>query len=354
MITLNTPIKTGIASFGMSGKLFHAPFIESHPGFELTAIVERNKNESREKYSTSKLFRSFEEMIAQEELDLIIVNTPVQTHFEYAKAAMDAGKAVVVEKPFTVTADEASQLDDYAKTKNVFLSVYQNRRYDGDYCSIRKVVKEKMLGELKEVEMRFDRYRPGFSGKQHKEGSLPGAGTLHDLGAHLIDQALQLFGWPQSVFSDIRTLRGDVVANDYFEILLYYPDLRVRIRSTVLARESYYAYILHGTMGSFLQHRSDLQEEQLLAGKIPTIESWCSPSPFPDGFLHTEINGELIQKKTTSAPGNYMGYYDDVISALTGKGKNPVPAFEAVQTMKIIDAAIRSHEEKQLISLLSI
>ena len=194
MITLNTPIKTGIASFGMSGKLFHAPFVESHPGFELTAIVERHKNESREKYSTSKLFRSFEEMIAQEELDLIIVNTPVQTHFEYAKAAMDAGKAVVVEKPFTVTADEASQLDDYAKTKNVFLSVYQNRRYDGDYCSIRKVVKEKMLGELKEVEMRFDRYRPGFSGKQHKEGSLPGAGTLHDLGAHLIDQALQLFG----------------------------------------------------------------------------------------------------------------------------------------------------------------
>ena len=240
------------------------------------------------------------------------------------------------------------------KLKNVFLSVYQNRRYDGDYCSIRKVVKEKMLGELKEVEMRFDRYRPGFSGKQHKEGSLPGAGTLHDLGAHLIDQALQLFGWPQSVFSDIRTLRGDVVTNDYFEILLYYPDLRVRIRSTVLARESYYAYILHGTMGSFLQHRSDLQEEQLLAGKIPTIESWCSPSPFPDGFLHTEINGELIQKKTTSAPGNYMGYYDDVFSALTGKGKNPVPAFEAVQTMKIIDAAIRSHEEKQLISLLSI
>jgi scyllo-inositol 2-dehydrogenase (NADP+) len=344
-------IRTGIASFGMSGKLFHAPFIHSHPGFDLSAIVERHKDESREKYPSSHLYRSFETMIEDPELRLIIVNTPVQTHYEYAKAAMEKGKAVVVEKPFTVTAVEAKELEHIADQKGIFLSVYQNRRYDGDYGAIKKVVSEGMLGELKEVEMRYDRYRPGFSGKLHKEGSLPGAGTLHDLGAHLIDQALQIFGWPESLYADIRTLRKDVEANDYFEILLYYPSLRVRLKSTVIARESYWAYVLHGMTGTFLQQRSDLQEEQLLAGKVPTINSWCPPPSAPDGCLHTEINGEIIKTRTTSAPGNYMGYYDDVYKALNGDMPNPVPASDAVKTMRIIDAAMESAGAGKIIKL---
>ena len=348
---ISIPIKTGICSYGMSGKLFHAPFIQSHPGYELAAIVERHKNESREKYASSKLYRSFEELLADDSLQLIVVNTPVQTHYEYAKAVLQAGKAAVVEKPFTVTAEEAAELDDLARTKKGFLSVYQNRRYDGDYWSIKKVVEQQLLGELKEVEMRFDRYRPGFGGKPHKEGALRGAGILHDLGAHLIDQALQLFGWPDAVFADIRILRPDVQANDYFELLLYYPALRVRIKSTVIARESYYAYVLHGMKGSFLQHRSDMQEEQLLAGKVPTIESWCSAPSSPDGILHTETNGEGIRTRTTSAPGNYMGYYDDVYKALTGKSGNPVPAADAVKTMKIIDAAVESAQAGKVVKL---
>ena len=287
---ISVPIRTGICSFGMSGKLFHAPFIQSHPGYELSAIAERNKSESRQKYPASKLYRSFEELISDSDIQLIVVNTPVQTHFEYTKLALQSGKAVVVEKPFTVTVAEAEELDSLAKEKNVFLSVYQNRRYDGDYWSIKKVVEEKLLGELKEVEMRFDRYRPSFGGKQHKEGSLPGAGSLHDLGAHLVDQALQLFGWPEKLFADVRILRNDVDANDYFEVLLYYPGLRVRLKSTVIARESSYAYILHGMKGSFLQQRSDMQEEQLLAGTVPSLASWCPPPTAPDGLLHTELD----------------------------------------------------------------
>ncbi|HET9431535.1 MAG TPA: Gfo/Idh/MocA family oxidoreductase, partial [Chitinophagaceae bacterium] len=195
-------IKAGLCSYGMSGKLFHAPFIQSHPGYELAAIVERHLNESREKYPGSRLYRSFEELLADDSLQLIVVNTPVQTHFEYARAALLAGKAVVVEKPFTVSADEAEKLDQLAKEKNLFLSVYQNRRYDGDYRAVRQVIEEEILGELVEVEIRFDRYRPGFGGKAHKEGGLRGAGILHDLGAHMIDQALQLFGWPGAVFAD--------------------------------------------------------------------------------------------------------------------------------------------------------
>ncbi|HEX5655046.1 MAG TPA: Gfo/Idh/MocA family oxidoreductase [Chitinophagaceae bacterium] len=346
-----TQINTGICSYGMSGKLFHAPFIQSHPGFALTAIVERHKEESREKYPAAILYRSFEELLADKQIRLIVVNTPVQTHFDYVKACLEAGKAVVVEKPFTVTAAEAAILEEMAHSKKVFLSVYQNRRYDGDYRAVKNVLDRQLLGELKEAEIRFDRYRPSFGGKSHKEGELPGAGILHDLGAHMIDQALQLFGWPQQVFADIRVLRGgEARANDYFELLLYYPGLRVRIKSTVMARESYYAYVLHGSKGSFLQHRSDMQEEKLLAGMIPTLESWCPPPALPDGILHTEIDGQVVRKETTSTPGNYMGYYDDVYKALTGGAPNPVPAADAVKTMKIIEAAMMSAEEGRVLS----
>lgn len=344
-------IRTGIASFGMSGKLFHAPFIGSHPGFELAAIVERHREESREKYPDSRLYRSFEEMISDPRLGLIVVNTPVQTHFEYARIAIMAGKAVVVEKPFTVTEKEARELDELSKEHSTFLSVYQNRRYDGDYRALRDVVHSNLLGELREVEMRYDRYRPSCGGKKHKEGNLPGAGTLHDIGSHLIDQALQLFGMPEAVFADIWTMRSDVAANDYFELLLYYPRMRVRIKGTVIAREAYPAYILHGMKGSFLQQRSDLQEQQLLAGVIPSLESWCPMPDQPDGLLHTETGEGVIRKATTSLPGNYMRYYDDVYKALTRQGTNPVPASDAVKTMQVIDAAMESNHAKGLVTI---
>jgi len=345
-------IKTGLCSYGMSGRIFHAPFIESHPGFELSAIVERTKDESKARYPNTRILRSIDDLLKDDSIELIVVNTPIQTHFEFVSAALKAGKNVVVEKPFTVDAKEAQALDDLAKEKGLLLSVYQNRRYDGDYYSIRDVVNQGLLGEIVEVEMRFDRYRLHFSGKTHKEGSLRGAGVLHDLGAHLIDQALQLFGWPEQVFGDIRILRGgEVGANDYFEVLLYYPRLRARIKSTVVARESDHAYVLHGLKGSFLQSRSDMQETKLDKGAVPTIEPWYPAPTQPDGILHTEINGEVVRKETTSGAGNYMGYYDDVYKCLKEGKPNPVPASDAVKTMKIIDAALESAAKGRLVAV---
>ncbi len=344
-------IRAGIASFGMSGRIFHAPFLEAHPGYELAAIVERHKDESRAHYPQARLYRSFEEMLADGSIQLVVVNTPVQLHLAHTRAALLAGKHVITEKPFTVTAQEAIELEQLAGEKGLSLTVYQNRRYDGDYLAVQEVLNKGWLGELKEAEVRFDRYRPAASGKLHKEADLPGAGTLHDLGAHLIDQALQLFGWPEAVFADIRTLRAGLGSNDYFELLLYYPGLRVRLKSTMLARETYPAYILHGTLGSFLQERTDRQEEELGAGRKPTQDSWCPGPSSPDGLLHTEIGGQLIRRPTTSSPGNYMGFYDDVYEMLASKGRNPVPAAQAVQTMRIIEAALQSAEEKKLIPL---
>ncbi len=349
--TIMNIIQTGICSYGMSGKLFHAPFIESHPGYELTGIVERHKEESRGRYPLSKLYRSFEELLADPSIRLVVVNTPVQTHHAYVKAALLAGKDVICEKPFTVTAQEAEELDQLAKETGRFLSVYQNRRYDGDYHAIKKVVDGELLGPLREVEFRYDRYRVAASGKEHKEGALAGAGTLHDLGAHLVDQSLQLFGWPEAVFADLMTMRDGVDANDYFEVLLYYPRMRVRLKGTVVARSAPPAFMLHGMLGSFFQERSDQQEQQLLEGAIPTIQPWCPASKGPDGYLHSEANGIEIKKTMHSQPGNYMGYYDDVYRALTGQGANPVPAGDAVSTMRILDASLESFARKAVIPL---
>lgn len=344
-------IKTGIASYGMSGKLFHAPFIDVHPGFELAGIVERNREESRSRYPDSKLFRSFEEMLKDDSIELVIVNTPTHTHYEYTKAALLAGKKVLTEKPFTVELAEAEELAALADKKGLFLCVYQNRRYDGDYKSVKDVMDRNLLGVLREVEFRYDRFRPQASGKPHKEGDLPGAGIIYDLGAHLVDQSLQLFGWPQAVFADIWKMREDVQASDYFELLLYYPGLRVRLKATCISREPLPGYILHGTKGSFFQHRSDRQEQQLLKEVPPSFGNWCGELTEPDGLLHTEINGEVVRQQTLSSSGNYMIYFDEVYKALVGEGPNPVPASEAVKVIKLIDAAMRSAKEGKRIDL---
>jgi Predicted dehydrogenases and related proteins len=238
-----------------------------------------------------------------------------------------------------------------ATRKNLLLSVYQNRRYDGDFRAIKAVVETGILGDLKEMEIRYDRYRPGLSGKKHKEGNLPGSGNLFDLGPHIIDQTLQLFGWPQQVFADIWTMRDNVPSDDYFELLLYYDGLRIRLKATVMARESFYAYILHGNKGSFLQQRSDLQEQQLLTGAIPSVGNWCQPPAAADGLLHTEINGEIVKRETHSSPGNYMDYYEGIYQCLTTGAKNPVPGLDGEKTIRIIEAAFQSMREKRVISL---
>ena len=347
----NTIIKTGICSYGMSGKLFHAPFVEAHPGFELSGIVERNNNDSREKYPGSKLYRSVEELIADDNLQLIVVNTPTHLHYEQVKMALVACKQVVVEKPFAITVKEAEELAELAIKQNAQLSIYQNRRYDGDYRAVKKVIDEKLLGDLREVEIRYDRYRPGYGGKPHKEGDYPGAGLIYDLSPHLVDQALQLFGWPKALFADVWKMRDDVVPPDYFEMLFYYDKLRVRLKATCVCRETVPGYMLHGMKGSFLQQRSDMQEVQLLAGAVPSLESWC-PAPLqPDGLLHTEINGEVVYKQLTSEAGNYMGYYDDLYKSLTGNGPNPVAPEDGIKTIRIIEAALLSAKEGRKINM---
>lgn len=349
-------VKAGLCAFGMSGKVFHAPFLKEHPGFFLSAIVERSKEESKEKYPDATIYRSVEEMLQNADLDLIIVNTPVQTHFEYAKLALEAGKNVIVEKPFTINTAEAAELARLAEEKNLFVSVYQNRRFDRDYLQVQKVLNSQVLGEIKEVEIRFDRFRTEASAKLHKEDpNLPGSGSVHDLGAHLIDQAVQLFGFPKRVFADVFSMKGQDFANDYFELILFGDyDLRVRLKSSVFTKEDHYAYKIFGNKGCFLQERSDNQENELVAGAIPEFgKEWTEPLPSEDGILnYTNENSENVRILTSSEAGNYMNYYHNIYEHIVFGYYLPSPAEEVVQNMKIIDAAMESAKLGKIIDLI--
>ena len=256
-------IRTALLSYGMSGKLFHAPFIHIHPGFELYGVWARTKNIARERYNDITTFRSLESLLSDNSVELVVVNTPNVTHFDYARQALLANKHVIVEKPFTVTSPEAEQLIKLAREQKKLLSVYHNRRYDSDFKTIKKVLKDGLLGKIHEAEFHFDRFRNELSPKQHKEVAMKGTGSLYDLGSHLIDQALQLFGFPQAVFADIRNIRTASQVDDYFELLLYYNDKRVRLKSNYLVREPLPGYIIHGSIGSFIKQRTDVQEQAL-------------------------------------------------------------------------------------------
>ncbi|WHF51564.1 Gfo/Idh/MocA family oxidoreductase [Chryseobacterium gotjawalense] len=347
-------VKVGLCAFGMSGKVFHAPFLKEHPGFFMNAVVERSKQESKSRYPETVIYRSVEEMLQHADIELVVVNTPVQTHFDYAKMALEAGKHVIVEKPFTVDVSEAEELVKLAAEKNLFLSVYQNRRFDRDYLQVQKVLNEGKLGNIKEVEIRFDRFRTEPSAKEHKENpQLKGSGALHDLGSHLIDQATQLFGFPEKLFADVFSMKGSAFANDYFEILLYFKNnLRVRLKSSVFSKEAHYAYILHSDKGSFLQERTDDQENELVSGAIPTFsEDWMKPLNNPDGILnYLKENSGSERILTSSEPGNYMNYYQEIYGHIVFGYPLPSPGSEIIQNMKIIEAALESSKEGKIVN----
>jgi len=264
---------------------------------------------------------------------------------------LQAGKHVIVEKPFTVTVKEAQELIDLAKNQNKILSVYQNRRYDSDYKTIKKVLDKKLLGEVVEAEFHFDRYREELSPKQHKEIPGPGTGVLYDLGAHLIDQALQLFGWPSKLFADIRIIRPVSKVDDYFEVLLYYPNLRVRLKASYSVREALPGYIIHGLKGSFIKPKTDVQEALLQAGNIPGGEDWGREPQTEKGLLHTEIDGLEERKYIDSEQGNYDDYYSGIYEAIRNNKPVPVTAEEGMNVIRIIEAAFESSKAQKVIQL---
>jgi predicted dehydrogenase len=343
-------IKTALLSYGMSGKVFHAPFLELHPGFELMGSWERSKKLIQLDYPTVTSFSTLE-AILDSEADLVIINTPVATHYEYAKQVLQAGKHAIVEKAFTTTVAEAQELAAIAKAKRLKLTVFQNRRWDSDLKTVKQVLADGLLGEIVEAEFHFDRYNPSLSPKQHKESANDGAGILKDLGPHLIDQALYLFGFPTTVYADIRTTRAHSLVDDWIDIVLYYSNFRVRLKAGFFVREANPAYVLHGKIGSFLKHRGDVQEDELKAGKKPNVDDWGTEPIAKEGLLHTIIDGEMIRKTLPTLQGNYYDFFEGIYQAIVNDIVEPVTALEGIQVMKIIEAALQSSEEKKGIDL---
>ncbi len=345
------PIRTALCSFGMSGWVFHAPFIAVNPGFELHVVWERTKNLAVEKYPNVKTVRTFEEILNDASIELVVINTPNATHYDYTKKALLAGKHVIVEKPFTVTVAEGEELIQLAKQQNRLITVYQNRRFDSDYRTVKKIVDEKLLGQIVEAEIHYDRYKEEPGPKLHKETPGPGTGLLYDLGSHLIDQAIQFFGMPESIFADIAIMRSTSKVDDYMELLLYYPGMRVRVKSSYVVREALPSYVFHGTKGSFIKARTDVQEVMLQESKIPGGPEWGVEPESEMGLLHTEKDGKIIREYVPSLKGNYGDYYDDVYRSIREGAPLTVTAEQGLNIIRIIEAAYESNREKKVVAI---
>jgi len=344
-------IKTALLSYGMSGSVFHAPFIDLHPGFELTGSWERSKKLIQKDYPTVASYPSFESILNDASIELVIVNTPTGTHYDFTKKVLEAGKHAVVEKAFTITAAEAIELEALAKERNLKLAVFQNRRWDSDFKTVKKIVKSGVLGEIVEVTFSYEAYLPKLNTKAHLEEPSPAAGLIRDRGPHMIDQALSLFGYPRALFADLAIMRTNSQVNDYFELILYYENKRVRLKGGFLAREMAPSYIVHGKEGSFLKSRADKQEDRLLAGEKPNTDNWCEEPESEWGILHAERDGKAFRERVPSERGNYLDFFEGVYQAIVNNQIEPVTAAEGVQTMKLIEAAIESADTGCVVKL---
>lgn len=345
------PVVTGLASFGMSGSVFHAPFIDLHDGFVLHSIVERSRDNAKAIYLDVNIVRSYDDLLSIKEIELVVVNTPDVTHYEFARKALLAGKHVVVEKPFVFTVSEGEELVALAEEKGLMCAVYQNRRWDSDFLTVKKIIESNRLGRIVEFHSSFQRFRKVIQTDTWKEKSDKRVGLTYNLGSHLIDQAVQLFGLPNAVFADIDTLRDGSEVDDYFFIHLFYPQLKVTLRSGFLIMMESPRFYVHGTSGSFVKHGFDPQEALLKAGVKPNLLGWGMEESADWGEIQTEEGGIGLSQKIVSERGNYLAFYDEIYAALRSGTVPSTSARNVLPVIRIIEAAFQSCEEKRVVDL---
>lgn len=340
-------IEVGLVGFGLAGRAFHAPVIRAVPGLRLAAILQRSGTEAAEKYPDVQIVRSMDELLAIREIRLVVIATPNATHYPFAKQCLEAGRDVLVDKPFATTLEEAKSLVEIAEKTGRLLTVYQNRRYDGDFQAIRQLVEAGTLGHIVRFETTYDRFRPQLKPGAWRETTQPGSGILFDIAPHLIDHALMLFGLPEAVTADVRAEREHALADDAFDITLHYSKgLRAVLRSSILAAAPRPRFVLLGTQGSFVKQAFDPQEMNLRRGYIPEDKPWGDEPEENWGVLTIPAGESFEHRRVPSAQCDYRDYYANLRDAMLGKAALAVTPEYALDVMHMLELARTSSERR--------
>jgi scyllo-inositol 2-dehydrogenase (NADP+) len=343
-------VNVGIVGFGATAQVMHAPFLKTIPGYHVKAVVERHSEKSKTFFDDIAVLKTFDALLERSDIDLVVITTPNDSHFAYAKKTVEAGKHVVLEKPFTITSEDAAELVRLSKNTGRIISPFHNRRYVADFRTIQQIVGQQLLGDIHEFEGRYDRYRPGPKPNAWREEAKPGSGILYDLGPHLIDQALCLFGLPQTLTADIRLQRPLAKVDDYFSLQLDCGLTKVALKAGMLVREPGPRYLIHGTQGSFIKWGDDVQEALLKAGTLPTAPDWGLEPEEQYGLLHTEVHGEVVNKNVRSLPGNFGLYYQHLYQTITTGAPLRERPEHGFNTIKLIELARQSSAEKRTVA----
>jgi predicted dehydrogenase len=344
-------LQVGLVGYGLSGQVFHAPFVHMHPHLNLKKVVERRSEKSKERYPYVEIITSYEELLLDKEIDLVIITTPNELHYPMVKKAILNKKHVVIEKPFTVTSEEAAELIELAREHGVNLFVYHNRRWDGDFQTVQNIISQSLLGDVVEFESHFDRFRNYFKENAWREEERPGSGILYDLGSHLIDQALVLFGLPDAVTAETKIQRKGGKAVDAFDVRLHYSDVSVTLKAGMLVREGGPRFTVHGTEGSFVKYGLDPQENALRQGAMPGEDGYGAEKEESWGTLNTTIHGLHYRGKVETLPGTYQDFYGNVYEAIAEGKELHVKPEQAANVIKIIELAEQSAQEKRTVQV---
>lgn len=339
-------IRAGVIGYGLGGMAFHAPLIDAVPQLELAAIATSKLDLVHERYSAVAV-TSPEALIADPSIDLVAISTPNGSHFPLARAALEAGKHVVIDKPFTITVDDGEALIALAKARGLVLSAFHNRRWDADFLTVRRLIDADALGEVRLAQFCWDRFRPEVTSRW-RDLNAPGGGMLADLGPHLIDQTLVLFGMPEALTADLAIQRDGAESEDYFDLTLHYGPRRVTLAASRLVMARRPRFALHGTKAGFVKHGLDPQEPWMRDGGSASAPEFGIDDPANHGVLwHADGSSETI----ASERGDYKRFYAGIARAIAGEGPVPVDPADAVAGLRLIDIARQSAAEGRRIRL---
>ena len=341
-------IKTGLIGYGFAGATFHAPVLSTVDGLELAAVASSKPELVHKDWPQAIVYAEPAQLFADASIELVVIAAPNEAHFSLAKAALSAGKHVVVDKPFTITSAEAQTLIDLAKARHLVLSVYHNRRWDGDFLTIQSLLAQGTLGRVASFESHFDRFRPEIR-QRWRESAAPGGGLLYDLGPHMLDQAVQLFGMPQKLYADIDLQRDGAQATDYVHIVLYYDRLRVVLQAGCLVKAPAARFAIHGGQGSFVKFGLDPQEDALKAGGRPGQPGWGVDAAGAQMYAGTQPDGQAEQLDLL--PGRYQDFYQGMHDAIANGSPAPVAAEDALATIRLIELAQQSAAEGRVLQV---